>query len=327
MNKFRDKLFSYLTSKEGFDVEFYISQYKNISTPIIMKRFPQGIFAIIVTNDRYESIDYNEAKYFLEQKGERYSLNTIVFAEDGRYNQTDYVKPKLVVDNFMRVIYCDKGLEYFENIISNKLAKSSTPLLREIESHYITYGLIFINVLIFIICAIKSRNLMDINVYVLLEMGAKYRPIMMFTKEWWRLITCNFLHGGLVHLAFNMYALYYIGKQIEELYGRAKYLIIYILSGLGCSLLSYYLSPMSLSVGASGAIFGLLGALVVYAYNEKGRIQKGAISNLIFVIGINLLFGLSVNNIDNYGHIGGLLMGIISSYIIYSFFIKNKRLI
>ena len=58
---------------------------------------------------------------------------------------------------------------------------------------------------LFIICALKSRNIFDINPYVLLEMGAKYRPLMYFTNEWWRLISCNFLHGGIVHLAFNMY--------------------------------------------------------------------------------------------------------------------------
>ena len=170
---------------------------------------------------------------------------------------------------------------------------------------------------LFIICALKSRNIFDINPYVLLEMGAKYRPLMYFTNEWWRLISCNFLHGGIVHLAFNMYALYIIGKQIEDLYGKKAYIIIYSLSGLGGSILSYYLAPTSLSVGASGAIFGLLSALLVYAYKERGRIQKGAISNLLFVIGINLLFGLSMPNIDNYGHIGGIVVGAISSYLIY----------
>ena len=97
--------------------------------------------------------------------------------------------------------------------------------------------------------------------------------------------------------------MYIIGKQIEDLYGKKAYIIIYSLSGLGGSILSYYLAPTSLSVGASGAIFGLLSALLVYAYKERGRIQKGAISNLLFVIGINLLFGLSMPNIDNYGHI------------------------
>ena len=317
MNRLKDKFFSYITAKEGFYVEFYISQYRNTQMTIALKRFPQGIYAIILTDDKYENIDYNEALYYLKQKGEGFSLHTIVFTSESIYNPSYSIDNKVVVDySSGKILYCDQGCEPIVGIIRN-VTGNDEKIVSEFKRYYITYTLIIVNVALFIICALKSRNIFDINPYVLLEMGAKYRPLMYFTNEWWRLISCNFLHGGIVHLAFNMYALYIIGKQIEDLYGKKAYIIIYSLSGLGGSILSYYLAPTSLSVGASGAIFGLLSALLVYAYKERGRIQKGALSNLLFVIGINLLFGLSMPNIDNYGHIGGIVVGAISSYLIY----------
>ena len=289
MNRLKDKFFSYITAKEGFYVEFYISQYRNNQMTIALKRVPQGIYAIILTDDKYENIDYNEALYYLKQKGEGFSLHTIVFTSESIYNPSYSIDNKVVVDySSGKILYCDQGCE---------------PI------------------------ALKSRNIFDIDPYVLLDMGAKYGPYIYFGDEWWRLISCNFLHGGILHLVFNMYALYIIGKQIEDLYGKKAYITIYLLSGLGGSILSYYLSPTSLSVGASGAIFGLLSALLVYAYNERGRIQKGAISNLLFVIGINLLFGLSMPNIDNYGHIGGIVVGGISSYFIYNLLKKQGKVV
>lgn len=327
MNKLKDKFFSYLTAKEGFYVEFYISQYRNMKTTIALKKFPEGIYAIILTDDRYENIDYNEALHYLNQKGEAFSLHTVVLTREESYSSSYYIPNKVVVDyESMKSLYCDQGCEAIVGII-NSINSREEKIIGEFKSYYITYTLIFINVFVFLISAIRSRNIFDINPYVLLDMGAKYRPLMYFTNEWWRLITCNFLHGGIVHLAFNMYALYILGKQIEDLYGKKGYIIIYSLSGLGGSLLSYYLAPMSLSVGASGAIFGLLSALLVYAFKERERIQKGAISNLVFVIGINLIFGLSASNIDNYGHIGGLVVGGISAYLIYMISNSKERFI
>ena len=327
MNKLKDKIFSYLTSKEGFNVEFYISQYRNSQTTIALKRFPQGIYAIILTDDRYENIDYNEALHYLNQKGEPFSLHTVVLAKENSYNSSYYIPNKVVVDYVAKkTLYCDQGCEVIVGIIYNIINREEK-IIGEFKAYYVTYALIFINVFIFLISAIKSRNIFDINPYVLLDMGAKFGPVMYFGNQWWRLITCNFLHGGIVHLAFNMYALYIIGKQIEDLYGKKGYIIIYSLSGIGGSLLSYYLSPMSLSVGASGAIFGILSALLVYVFKERDRIQKGAISNLLFVIGINLLFGLSASSIDNYGHIGGLIVGGVSAYIIYMISKNRESLI
>ena len=98
MNRLKDKFFSYITAKEGFYVEFYISQYRNNQMTIALKRVPQGIYAIILTDDKYENIDYNEALYYLKQKGEGFSLHTIVFTSESIYNPSYSIDNKVVVD-------------------------------------------------------------------------------------------------------------------------------------------------------------------------------------------------------------------------------------
>lgn len=160
-----------------------------------------------------------------------------------------------------------------------------------------------------------SKSIVDIDSMTLLEMGAKYNPLIS-RGEVWRLFTAAFLHGGILHLACNMYSLYAVGTQVERIYGKVKYIIIYILSALGASVLSYLLAPRSLSVGASGAIFGVLGAILVFVIKEKNKLSKGALGNILSVIALNLYIGFTIPNIDNYAHIGGLIVGIIISIIL-----------
>lgn len=328
MNNFCGELTNHLLSKEGFVREGYFSKHKDTYTEIYIKEFHEGNFGVIITNDINEVIDYNEAKEYLISKEKNFSLNVIVVTTGESYINDPTIDNKIVIsiDNG-KIIYTNNKCEALLSI-TNEFLNNDKEFIKDLKRFYLTYSLIFINVVLFLICAFKSGDIMDIDAYVLLEMGGKYGPLMVIKDQWWRLITCTFLHGGLMHIVFNMYALFYLGKQIEELYGKLPYIIIYILSGIGGSYLSYYFSPMTLSIGASGAIFGLLGALLIFAFLERGRIKKGAIGNLLVVIGINLAFGLSVGNVDNYGHIGGLLTGVISSLIIYYMFkgIKNKRI-
>jgi rhomboid protease GluP len=129
--------------------------------------------------------------------------------------------------------------------------------------------------------------------------------------EYWRLLTVVLVHGSLIHLLFNMYALWIIGPIVEALYGPARYLAIYLLCGAAGSAASFAVSPEP-SVGASGAIFGLFGALLVADRVHKPALTRNA-RNLTMqigiLIGINLVIGLSIANIDNAAHIGGLLAG------------------
>lgn len=329
MYKFRQEFFDYLTKRENFHIESYRSEYRNSEEWMAIRRFEQGLFAVIITDDKGEGIDFKEAIDYLNGKGEPYSLHTIVLSNGDYINGGIYIPSKLVVDSrTMRISYCDPDCKQLSSIVEGIISSRLSPKgkMDKIKPYYLTYTLIGLNIIMYIISAVMAKNIMDIDAITLIKLGGKYTPLI-YLGEWWRLITCNFLHGGLIHLAFNMYALYIIGYQIEMVYGRVKYIIIYAASGIGSSLLSYYLAPRTLSIGASGAIFGLMGALLVYAYKERGRLQKGVISNLLSVIAINLFIGLSMSNIDNFGHIGGLVVGLIISFILYTLPIKNKEAI
>ena len=124
-----------------------------------------------------------------------------------------------------------------------------------------------------------------------------------------------FLHADITHLLFNMYALYVIGSQIESFFNKFKYIIIYFLSGIFGCLLSM-LFTNSWSVGASGAIFGLLGSMLYFGYHHRMYLGTVIKSQIIPIIVINLLIGFSSSSIDNAAHIGGLIGGILSSMIV-----------
>jgi len=173
----------------------------------------------------------------------------------------------------------------------------------------VTYALIGINVFMFIISVLLSGTIMDIDINVLVTLGAKYNYAIV-QGQWFRLITCMFLHGGLIHIAANMYSLYSIGPLIEDLYGKYKYLTIYFVTGIISSLFSFFFSPTSISIGASGAIFGLLGVILVFAIKERERIGKGFFMNIASIIAINLFITLGVPGIDKFAHLGGLLSGV-----------------
>ena len=189
------------------------------------------------------------------------------------------------------------------------------------KNNIVTMSIIAINIILYIITAIMSKNIFDINAYVLLYMGGNYGALVSHGQVW-RLLTCAFLHGGIIHIFCNMYALYALGPQIEILFGRVKYIIIYLLSAIGGSLLSYKFSPSSLSIGASGAIFGLFGAMVVFVLKYKDRIPKKVLNNLFGVIILNLLIGFNLQGIDNFAHIGGLLVGALVAFL---FLMKKTR--
>lgn len=130
--------------------------------------------------------------------------------------------------------------------------------------------------------------------------------------EYYRLLTAIFLHGGMLHLFFNMYSLYAIGPFVERFFGSLTFLSIYLSAGVAGSIASFVFSPYVPSVGASGAIFGLAGALLAISMRSK---NMKLFQNIFLIILINLFIGLSVPNIDNWGHIGGLVFGFLISWI------------
>ncbi len=153
------------------------------------------------------------------------------------------------------------------------------------------------------------------NLQVLYDFGAKWNPAIQH-GEIWRLFTSMFLHIGAIHLLFNLYALYILGPLVENYFGPWRFLAIYLIGGLFGSVASYAFSP-ALSAGASGAIFGLLGAVTVYFFRYRehfGARGRAVLQNMLIVIGMNLVLGLTVPNIDNWAHMGGLLGGALTAW-------------
>lgn len=167
-----------------------------------------------------------------------------------------------------------------------------------------TYILLAINVVAFLASLLIGHEFV-------LGVGAKLNSAIV-NGEIWRLLTAMFLHVDLLHIAFNGYALFIFGPQVERTYGRTRFLILYLLSGLAGSALSFLMHPAP-SVGASGAIFGLIGVLGAYLYRYRDRLTTGRsrLMNLIGVILYNLLYGFLIPFVDNWGHIGGLLAGLV----------------
>jgi membrane associated rhomboid family serine protease len=139
-----------------------------------------------------------------------------------------------------------------------------------------------------------------------------------FHGEYYRLITATFLHGGLLHVALNMYVLWILGSMLEPSLGSRRFAIVYFVSGLTASATSYWLGPAGqIGVGASGAIFGLLGAWLAFAFRRRdtafGAMQ---LRQALFWVGLNFVLGLRIGGIDNFAHLGGLVGGIISGAIV-----------
>lgn len=170
----------------------------------------------------------------------------------------------------------------------------------------ITYTLIIINILVFIMMYILGNGSED--AYTLVKFGANY-PELIRAGEYYRLLTSAFLHIGFLHLIFNNYALYVIGSQLESFLGRTKFFTVYLVSALCGSLMSMIFAD-GISAGASGAIFGLLGSLLYFGYNYRVYLGGVIKSQIIPLIIVNLIIGFITPGIDNAAHIGGLLGGL-----------------
>jgi rhomboid protease GluP len=192
--------------------------------------------------------------------------------------------------------------------------------------------LLALNIAIFVIPALLQMagvtiNGVPINDYILL-LGAKDNTAIKFQGEYYRLITAMFLHGGWLHIAVNAYALYLLGVQAERIYGTSRFLAVYFIAGLAGSIASYAFTPTD-SVGASGAIFGLIGGLAAFYYLSRGLlgdISRQQLGSLITMAMINLFIGFSVAIVDNMAHIGGLMGGALAGWLLAPRFVLDERL-
>lgn len=195
-----------------------------------------------------------------------------------------------------------------ENMRYNNMFKQRKP--------YVTYGLIIINIVIFALMNILGNGSEDNS--TLIKFGAIV-PDLIKSGEYYRLITSAFLHIGIAHLVANMYSLYILGPNIEYFYGKGKFISIYLYSAvLGSLFTLIFQGSNTISAGASGAIFGLLGSLLYFGYNYRGYLGNQIIVQILPVVIINLFISFALPGISASAHIGGLIGGVASSFMLGS---------
>lgn len=178
--------------------------------------------------------------------------------------------------------------------------------------------IIAINLLVFFVLFLMGDT--ESGVFIA-EHGGLYPPYVLERGEWWRIVTAMFLHFGVDHLANNMLILLFIGDAVERTVGRVRYLIIYLASGLCGGLLSLtmmaHLEDWGVAAGASGAIFGVIGALLWMVIRNRGRLENFTTRRLILMIALSLYFGFTSTGVDNWCHVGGLMSGFLLSVLLY----------
>lgn len=204
----------------------------------------------------------------------------------------------------------------------NEIQRVETPpwLRRESSSMLVTQAIFGINVAVFVGMLFAGVSILENpSGQDLVRWGANFGPLTL-SGQWWRLLTCVFIHGGFLHIAFNMWCLWSLGSIAEPLYGHETFLALYLITGVASSVASVAWNPGVLSVGASGALFGVAGALIASFY--VGRLSlphlnvQGTLVSLVIFAGYSLLGGAKSQAIDNAAHVGGLVSGLILGALI-----------
>lgn len=242
-------------------------------------------------------------------------------------DESDIKKYDFIYESFpdidKKLTFTEKGMNLFLKI-TNDINKRNVDRSVKIEKVFapqkpiVTSILIVINVLIFLFGFLFGTSDFLINSF------SVFGPYIR-AGEYYRLITGAFIHVDLLHILFNMYALYILGSQAESFFGRFKFLLIYFVSAITGSLLSILLNGSTPSIGASGAIFGILGALLYFGYNYRVYLGSTLVKELVPILIINLSLGFLIPGIDNFAHIGGVVGGYLVSMALG--FKENKKTI
>lgn len=237
----------------------------------------------------------------------------------------DLSKYSFIINTFPNILEVEdvkeEGIELFIKLTDeiNKKNYEETKKAEDVFSKkkpVMTYIFMGICLVLYVLTALASGNFIELDANVLYNYGGLVNFKMMGNNyiELYRLVTSIFLHGSLLHLLCNMYSLYVIGPQLESFFGKIKYTIIFIGSGIIGGLLSMaFLQDTIVSIGASGAIFGLLGALLYFGYHYRVYLSGVIKSQIIPIIILNLLIGFMSSGINNLAHIGGLIGGVLIS--------------
>lgn len=243
------------------------------------------------------------------------NIETIKIGEINDFKKNKFVKeffPKVsdaeLTDQVDPVEFFKLTEDMNQKTIKNekKLAKIFSP-----KKPIITYALIVLNIMVYLFMLLYDT----VDQTYFYALANDYEGIQ--NGQIYRLITSMFLHSDIIHIACNMYALYILGPVVERYYGKTKFLIIYMLSGiLGSIFSAAFMSADTISIGASGAIFGLLGSIAYFTYYYRATLQGLLRSQILPVILLNLALGFMIPGIDVSGHIGGLIGGILVSMAI-----------
>ena len=182
---------------------------------------------------------------------------------------------------------------------------------------YVNGLLIALNVLFFLYLEITGSSE---NVYFMYTKGAMSAPAVLEDGEYYRLLTAMFMHFGIRHIMNNMLVLFVLGDNLERALGHVKYLIFYLLCGIGSnwvSMMAHSTDTMTVSAGASGAIFGVVGGLLYVVTANKGRLEDLSTRQLVIMIFFSLYLGYTSTGVDNTAHLSGLVIGIVLAMILY----------
>ena len=294
---------NYIHNNEQLDFDLY--KTKTVIKQIKKKMLSINCPTIDILLNIGDNVDFTKSKI---------PKNIEIFAipDEDSYDESDIHElfPQLKEDE----ISAEDEMDFFINVtndINSKTEEKNKIYEKTFKKKPIVfaYALIAINVIIFII-----NNIILHNTYTdLFSMNAGF----IREGEFWRLITAAFFHMDIIHLGCNMYALYILGEQIETTMGKKKLIFVYFMSAIIGNLLSGAINGQSVSsIGASGAIFGLMGAMLYFGYHYRLYLGNVVISQIIPIIILNLALGFAVSGIDNWAHIGGLIGGILSTMIV-----------
>jgi len=222
------------------------------------------------------------------------------------------------IEKFIKKAFNSDDLKDEQNIfdIIQKSREKDVKRIKSSDCNF-TYTIAIINAIIFACTALKNANSQ------LIEFGGINSEAIFLHSEYYRLFTAMFIHIGIMHLLSNTLSLYIFATRVELYMGKVLFAIIYLVSGLGSSLLSALISSADYSVGASGAICGLMGAVVVYCIKTKKSIDGFNLYFIILFCFMSILSGFMFSNVDNAGHIGGFISGVIATNILWKGCDKN----
>ena len=190
--------------------------------------------------------------------------------------------------------------------------------MEELKKEPVTAILIFINLIVFVLVEVTggSQNTMH-----MVKWGAAYTPYILEKGEYYRMFTCMFLHFGMEHLANNMLVLFVLGQRLEPILGKVRFLMIYILGGMGGSFLSLLMDLKSgdftVSAGASGAVFAVMGAMIYVLLRNRGRVADLSARQILIMAVFSVYLGYASSGVDNAAHLGGMASGFVLAALLY----------